>query len=142
MESWELADAFGRVLENKTASHFENKKVYYFALGQMLMHVLQLLGGADQNRRIMNYLTNPAIPVSIQVTGSRVKRFLLKVPHKIVLDDRCKRILSLLSCEAAESNVGKADLQTYEEAFFSGIYYDSCIYFKISSDIRGDSKYL
>ncbi len=109
---------------------------YYFALGQLLVHVFNLMGGVDRYRKEFNYLTNPSLAYPVQKLNSRIVHFLRRARERYELGPDAEQLLdAVLSYQPGHQDEPR-HIESLDDAFYSGIHADSTLGGRTSSDCR------
>lgn len=99
---------------------------YYFALGQLLVHVFILMGGRDRYRKEFAYLTNPSLSYPVQKLNQRIVHFLRRARGRVELSREAERVLdAVLSWQPGHQGDLLRHIESLDEAFYSGIHSDS-----------------
>ncbi|MFZ5968494.1 MAG: hypothetical protein ACOYVK_15175 [Bacillota bacterium] len=84
MNSTVIRHKFKTKLMTSSDISFDSAEEFYYILGQFLVYVFQLLGGADKYKKEFNFLTNPYLPLGIQDICTRIIAFLKRLPHDVL----------------------------------------------------------
>lgn len=106
---------------------------YYFALGQILVHVFTVMGGVDRYRKEFNYLTNPSLAYPVQKLNSRIVHFLGRARDRYQLGTDAEQLLdAVLSYQPGHQDESR-HIESLDDAFYSGIHADTILGRKDSS---------
>ncbi len=95
---------------------------YYFALGQLLVHVFTVMGGIDRYRKEFNYLTNPSLAYPVQKLNSRIVHFLKCARERYELGLGAERFIdAVLAWQPGQLDEPR-HIESLDDAFYSGLH--------------------
>lgn len=100
---------------------------YYFALGQLLVHVFTLMGGVDRYRKEFNYLTNPSLDYPVQKLNQRIVRFLRLARERYQLGPDAERLLDTVLSWQPEHQNEVRHIASWDDAFYTGLHEDNLL---------------
>lgn len=122
---WIIQDLMYRINKHEEI-YFIDEEEYYFFLGQALVAIFVKLGGLNKYRNEFNYLTNPYLPIPINVMAKRILRFLHKSTTKLPISNTTLEsiiaALFLLEDQFVNENI---DASKAEIGFYKGLHRDS-----------------
>lgn len=114
---------FLKQLSESQAICINSSEQFFFILGQFIIYLFYCLGGVDQYKNEINYLTNPYLPKSIFELGQRNIKFishfpkLLKSPSKPI-----NKVYNALMDSYSVYNNPTINESSCSSAFYEGLY--------------------